>query len=268
MPTTTGNPPSTPDTGSAAPTGPRRRWWRRPWIAPLAFVMVLFLAFSLPPYLTGDPAQSRVPQPPGFPAHYPLLVAHVMCASVAMLTCFLQVWPWFRQRHRALHRYTGRVYVFAGVLPAGLTGLVIGARTPFGPVLAVSDVMLALLWLTFTAVGYRMARQGRYAEHRRWMLRSFALTFSIITNRVWGVIIFLTLSPMAESTFQGNEAMLTWTISGLTGWLGWTVPLLVVEWRLDRSHHRQLRSDRQSSQLINPIGDQVSGGVQPVDGRH
>ncbi|MFF0573626.1 hypothetical protein [Streptosporangium saharense] len=46
---------------------------------------------------------------------------------------------------------------FAGVLPAGLTGLPIGARTPFGPFLAVSDVLLTPLRLTFTVAGQRTA---------------------------------------------------------------------------------------------------------------
>ncbi|GII66166.1 hypothetical protein Skr01_62510 [Sphaerisporangium krabiense] len=216
-------------------------WWRRPWVAPLGFVTVLFLAFSLPPYLTGDPARSRVPVE-DFAAHYPLLVAHVLFASVAMITCFLQVWPWFRRRHPAAHRWTGRAYVFAGVLPAGLSGIVIGALTPFGPVLAVSNVMLALLWLGCTAAGYRMARRRRFVEHRRWMLRAFALTFSIITNRIWGVILTLTLSPSLDTLFGGDQQELTRTVAGLGGWLGWTVPLLVVEWWLGRGDAAKRRA--------------------------
>ncbi|MEO3811477.1 DUF2306 domain-containing protein [Sphaerisporangium sp. B11E5] len=239
MVTTTENPP-TPPTGDP-PVVAHRRWWRRPWMAPLGFVAVVFLVFSLPPYLTGDPAASRVPAPPGFPAYYPLLVAHVLFASVAMVTCFLQVWPWFRQRPVA-HRYVGRTYVFAGVLPAGLAGLVIGAVSPFGPVIAVSNVMLALLWLSFTVVGYRMARRRRFADHRRWMTRSFALTFSIITNRVWSVVLFLTLSPHLETTFKGDETMLIMTVAGLGGWLGWTVPLLAVEWWLERGDAARRRA--------------------------
>ncbi|WP_203983626.1 DUF2306 domain-containing protein [Sphaerisporangium rufum] len=193
-----------------------------------------FVAFSLPPYLTGDPARSRVPAPEGFAAHYPLLVAHVVFATIAMMCAVPQVWPWLRRRRPALHRLTGRAYVFAGVLPAGLAGLVIGARTPFGPVLAVSNVMLALLWLGCTVTGYRMARQGRYAEHRRWMLRSFALTFSIISNRVWGVIAGIVLVPQLDTLFGGDQRMLTFTIAALAGWLGWTVPLLAVQWWLER----------------------------------
>jgi hypothetical protein len=45
------------------------------------------------------------------------------------------------------------VYVFAGVLPAGLTALVVGAFSPFGPVAAASSVLLAPLWIAVTITG-------------------------------------------------------------------------------------------------------------------
>lgn len=226
--------PDVVSTRRVSPNAPRRRWWRRPWVGPLMVLAVAFLAFSLPPYLTFDPSRSRVPQPAGFAPHYPLLVAHVLFGSVAMLTCCLQIWPWFRQRHPAAHRRIGRVYVFGGVLPAGLLGLTIGAVSPFGPALRVSNVILALLWLTFTGIGLRMARLRRLGDHRRWMVRSFALTMSIVTNRVWAVLMLIVLAPRLSTTFGGDETRLVQTIAGLTGWLGWTTTLLFTEWWLRR----------------------------------
>ncbi len=223
---------------------PRERWWRRPWIAPLAAISIVFVAFSLPPYLSLDPELSRVPQPDNFAAHYPVLVGHVVFGSVALLTACLQVWPWFRRRHPAGHRISGRIYVFAGVLPAGAMALTVGVMTPFGPIARVSNVLLASLWLLFTITGYRMARRRRYVQHRRWMIRSFALTASIITNRLWGVVAYLIFEPQLNTTFDGNEKMLTWTIAGLTTWLGWVIPLLAAEWWLDRDLRVTSRSDR------------------------
>lgn len=69
-----------------------RRWWR-PWIAPLIAIALAFIAFSLPPYLSLDPARSRVQPPAPYAWYFPMLVAHVVFGSVAMLTCCLQVWP-------------------------------------------------------------------------------------------------------------------------------------------------------------------------------
>lgn len=227
---------ATPDTRppSIALPRTRRRWWQRPWVGPLAIVSIIFIAFSLPPYLSLDARHSRVPQPDNFAAHYAILVAHVVFGSVALMTACLQVWPWLRQSHPAVHRTIGRVYVLGGVLPAGLLGLTIGAFSPFGPLARVSNVLLASLWLLFTITGYRMARQRRHVEHRRWMVRSFALTASIITNRLWAAIGFLVLSPQLNTLFDGSEKMLTWTIAGLATWMGWVLPLLIAEWWLER----------------------------------
>lgn len=214
---------------------PKPRWWRRPWIFPLAAVVVIFLAFSLPPYLSLDPARSRVPAGPVLGvAHFWTLVPHVLFGSVALSTAVLQIWPWFRRRHRVAHRRIGRVYVFGGVLPAGVAALVVGVFTPYGPVTRASDIMLAVLWMACTVAGWRMARQRRFGDHRRWMIRSFALTASIISNRIWGAVVFIALSPQIDATFHGDTKLFTWIVSGTAAWLGWTIPLLVAQWWLER----------------------------------
>ena len=54
---------------------------RAKWLTPaLAVIVAAFLLYSLPPYFTGG---TRVPAT--FALHYPLLVAHVMFGSVAMV---------------------------------------------------------------------------------------------------------------------------------------------------------------------------------------
>jgi uncharacterized membrane protein YozB (DUF420 family) len=209
-------------------------WWRRPWIVPLAFVVVVFVAFSLPPYLSLDPSRSRVPPPTDFPLHYPLLVLHVICGTIALGCVVFQIWPWFRDHHWTAHRRIGRTYVLAGVLPGGLAGLVLAANTPFGPVIKVSSVMMALLWLGITLTGFVMARRGRFVEHRRWMIRSFALTCSIILNRFVAAAVFFTLQPQQETAFAGNETWFVQVTAGITGWLSWTVALLLAELWLER----------------------------------
>ena len=206
----------------------------RPWsVAPLLVLVIAFVAFSLPPYLTLDPAQSRIAIAGTAPGYFPMLVGHVIFGSIAILTCCLQVWPWLRCRYPNVHRRVGLVYVFAGVLPAGILGLILGAQTPFGPVLRASNVLLAIVWLTVTLVGYRAGRHYRTTEHRRWMTRSVVLTLSIISNRVWAVVWVITLSPQLATTFGGNEALMIQAIAGLSGWLGWVLPLVLTDWWLD-----------------------------------
>ena len=197
-------------------------------IIALAVVVTAFLVFSVPPYVTGGTRVSAT-----FAWHYPLLVAHVLFASVAMVTAVVQIWPRLRVRHQALHRWSGRLYVVTAI-PAALCGLVVGAATPFGPVLAVSNVLLAGAWLWFTVSGYVAARRRHLVDHRRHMVRSATLALSIITNRIWTPILFVTLHPLQDSVFGGNEEHFLWFAAGLGGWLGWTVPLAIVQWWLHR----------------------------------
>lgn len=209
-------------------------WWRRPWIVPLLLVATAFLAFSVPPYLTLDPAQSRLRPPPGNDLYYPLLVAHVLFGTVAMVTACFQIWPAFRARYRRGHRITGRIYVFAGALPAGLLGLYIGWHTTAGPSVRVANLVGSALWLAVTLTGLWLARQRRYGEHRRWMSRSFALAMSIVLSRVVNIVATIVLTPQVDTTFGGSEELMHYSAASIGVWLSPLLLLLITDWVLER----------------------------------
>jgi uncharacterized membrane protein YozB (DUF420 family) len=225
---------STMNAPHPAPPRRTRTWWRRPWIAPLLMVVAAFLAFSVPPYLTFDPAMSRLEPPEGNDLYYPALVAHVLFGTVAMSTACFQIWPAFRVRHRRGHRLTGRVYVYAGALPAGVLGLYIGWHTAAGPSVRVANLVGSALWIVVTIVALRMARQRRYGEHRRWMSRSFALTMSIALSRVINIPATIVLTPQVDTTFDGSEELMTYSAASIGVWLSPLLLLLLTDWLLER----------------------------------
>lgn len=227
-----------------APTkeSPRTRRQLR-WVVPLGLVLIGFLAFSLPPYLSFDPSQSRLPtHRDTFPLYYPLLVTHIIFGSVALVAGALQVWPWFRQRHRVAHRWVGRVYVFGGVLPAGVAVIGVAPLSSTGFVSQVGNTALALLWVPVTIAGYRMARQRRFVEHREWMIRSFALTTSIVVNRLWTIVFVIVLLPQQDTTFGGDEMAMIDAAAGAGVWTSWVVNLLIAEWWLQRGRSARHRA--------------------------
>jgi hypothetical protein len=66
------------------------------------------------------------------------------------------------------------------------------------------------------------------------MLRSVALTFSIVTNRVWLVVYLLLFGP-----FLGDDpTTLGLAAAGASVWTRWVVNLLIVEWWVLRPSHR------------------------------
>jgi hypothetical protein len=44
----------------------------------------------------------------------------------------------------------------------------------------------------------------------------------------------ITFLPLQNSVFGGNEEHFVWFVAGVGAWLGWTIPLLTVQWWLNR----------------------------------
>jgi uncharacterized membrane protein YozB (DUF420 family) len=218
----------------------RRRRGLRGRIALVVFAVLagLFLISVWSIFVPYDLAKPRVPTATD-PMYLPVLIVHVTGGSVAMSTSVLQVWPWMRRHHPRVHRYAGRLYTVGGVYPAALCALTITAFWPFSPVTAFSDVMVSLLWMTFTTYGWMLARQRRLADHRRWMLRSFALTASIILNRTLGFPIGMILKPALDTKFAGSVDVFRQAWSASTVWVCWTIAFIAVEWYLDRDFRRR-----------------------------
>jgi len=120
------------------------------------------------------------------------------------------------------------------VFPGGLAVLGVAPVSSTGPVSAVGNTVLAVLWLVTSVAGYRAARSRRFGDHRRWMLRSVALTFSIVLNRIWLAVYVLLLMPVLGH----DEAALTLAAAGASVWTSWVVNLLVVEWWVLRPRRR------------------------------
>lgn len=210
----------------------RTRLLRRPWIVPLALLTVIFVAFALPPYLSLDPALARLQPMPTYRAYYPLLVTHIFLGSLVLLAACLQVWPWLRRTHPAVHRWSGRIYV-AAALSASVCVMIIAPMGLHGANQQVANTILAALWFGTTLAGFRAIRQRRFADHRRWMLRSFALSFSIVANRIWLAVAFAVFVPEIYNGSEADPVAMDQAI-GVSAWISWMANLLIVEWWLHR----------------------------------
>ena len=122
---------------------------------------------------------------------FPWLWIHAAAASTALLVAPLQFIARLRKRFPRIHRITGRLYVVACVI-GGLTGLPLAWGATAGPIATAGFGILAILWLWTTMVAWRLAVDGRFAEHRRWMIRSIALTAAGIMLRIYlGIMLTL-----------------------------------------------------------------------------
>jgi uncharacterized membrane protein len=146
---------------------------------------------------------------------------HVTFGPLALAIGALQFFHSIRRRQPAIHRWLGRTYAFS-ILIAGLAGLGLAFGSLDRPVAATGFGLLSVIWLYTTFRGVQAARHGRFDEHRKWMIRSFALTFAAVTLR------------LQLPVLMGAFGMDYLEASHIVGWSCWVPNLLIAEWILLR----------------------------------
>lgn len=152
-----------------------------------------------------------------FQAHAVGIYTHVSASLVALALGPFQFSSRLRQQNTALHRWSGRLYISIGVLVGGASGLYMAQFAFGGNVARIGFSLLALSWLFTGLMAYLAIRRRDIANHRRWMVRNFALTFAAVTLRI-----YLGLSAAAGFTFESSYPVIAW--------LCWVPNLIVAEW--------------------------------------
>lgn len=148
---------------------------------------------------------------------------HISASPVALAAGSLQFFPGLRAK-RPLHRWLGRLYGLA-IVAGGASGLILAINAPGGGAAQLGFGLLSVLWIGVTARAIYLAMQGKIGLHRRWMIRSFALTFAGVTLRLY----------LAGAMGFGIGYI---QASSVLVWLCWVPNLVLVEWWLRRGNKR------------------------------
>jgi uncharacterized membrane protein len=108
-----------------------------------------------------------------------LLIPHTLSGVIALLVGPMQFSSRLRQRHLKFHRVLGRVYVIS-VFVGAFTGIALAAGRPGLP----GTSMQAAAWIVCTVAAFITARNRQFVQHRQWMIRSYAVTFTFVSSRV------------------------------------------------------------------------------------
>ncbi|MBV8416728.1 MAG: DUF2306 domain-containing protein [Verrucomicrobia bacterium] len=147
---------------------------------------------------------------------------HVFTSLFALAGGFTQFAPGLLRNRPGVHRWMGRVYVLDVVLITGPASLVMAFFANGGITSRIAFTVLAVLWIFTTAMAYRAVRMRRWGEHREWMVRSYALTLSAITLRLWKLGLVWLLHPNPMDAYR------------VVAWLGFVPNLLLAEWLIRR----------------------------------
>ncbi|MBT2729854.1 DUF2306 domain-containing protein [Bacillus sp. ISL-75] len=210
---------------------PKKSWW-------ILFISSLEVIIPfVVPYLTLNPANSRV----SFTSagmQFPLLIAHIVTACLALLSDFFQFVEHFRIKTPKVHRFLGRVYVGSVLISGGLGLVYVSYIENFSK--ATSFLVLSLIWLFTCWKGYRTAVRKQFADHRKWMIRSFGVTLVAVSGRIVVPVLLLTYYTLNGFSLPGGREKMVEEVLNVNIWVGLIVNFIVVEWGILRKgvrHH-------------------------------
>jgi uncharacterized membrane protein len=152
-----------------------------------------------------------------------LFYVHITFGGIALLIGWTQFSSKLRARYLSIHRRVGKVYVVA-VLCSSCAGFYIALFATGGIISILGFGSLALIWLYTDIMAYSHIRRLNIPEHKKWMIRNYALTFAAVTLRIY-------LPLMVPFVFHGDFIAAYRTIS----WLCWVPNLVVAELIIHRN---------------------------------
>jgi uncharacterized membrane protein len=165
----------------------------------------------------------RVPAPgldTGFVRHRLLTLAHVVPGLAFVLLGPFQFMTGLRKRHPSLHRWTGRV-VLASALVIGITALIMSPQMAIGGASeSAATFAFGVLFLFAIGKAFVAIRARRVTEHRRWMIRAYAIGLGVGAVRPIVGVFFATsrLTHLTPHDFFG-----------IAFWLGFVLSLATAE---------------------------------------
>lgn len=157
---------------------------------------------------------------------------HIGPGVVYLLGAPFQLSRRFRTKHYTLHRRMGRVLLTCALL-SGTFALLFGIPFAWGGAPeAIATVVFGTWFIACLVLAFRAIRGDDVPQHRRWMIRAFAVAIGIGTIRIWTGIFEGIEQGMSGGT---TPAAPDQTMFGIAFWLAFTMHVAIGEWWLRRT---------------------------------
>lgn len=179
--------------------------------------LLLLITLQYIPYHT-DVAFLRIKQDEIALGYYKVaFFTHVYTSIFLMILGFLQFSITIKRKYINVHRWSGRLYAVIILFLSGPSGLVMSYHANGGVFSKTAFVILSILWMSFTFLSVYYVLKKDLINHQKFAIRSFALTLSAISLRLFKYIIVFLFHPQQMDVYR------------IVAWLGWTFNLLVAE---------------------------------------
>jgi len=161
---------------------------------------------------------------------YPWFWIAVLVHSIpSCLVLFIGLFQWIRRpKSGLLHKRLGKIYVFLIVFVSAPSGLVLGYFAYGGISAQISFYLLSSLWAYLTYKAWQLAVEKSFEAHWQFMLRSYALSVSAISLRLYSYVFVVFFQ------YEGLDAYVWLT------WLSWVPNLMLAELYISLSKKKTL----------------------------
>lgn len=144
-----------------------------------------------------------------------IFYVHITGGIIALSSGVSQFWEKFRSKNLKFHRTLGKIYIYS-IFISSIAGLVVAQFAYGGIISIIGFSILAIIWFSSTYLAFKHILKKEIEAHRVWMIRSYAITFSAVTLRIW-----LLVYPMFGLEFIDGYR--------IAAWLCWGLNILVIE---------------------------------------
>ena len=164
--------------------------------------------------------------------HYQIaFFTHVYTSILVLIFGITQFSKLIRKKLPKTHQNLGKLYVFLILTISSPSGLIMAFYANGGFFSKISFSIQAVLWFLFTYKAYKYIKAKDWINHQKFMFRSYALTLSAISLRLFKWIIVSTLELPPMDTYK------------IVAWLGWVFNIVLVElYLINKTTHNKINS--------------------------
>lgn len=152
---------------------------------------------------------------------------HVFSSVLCLCAGFTQFSNHVLKHHKKLHSFIGKMYAYNVMLINFPAGMIMAFYANGQLPSKIAFIILDSLWFLFTYKAVVAIRAKDIKTHKRFMIRSYALTCSAITLRMWKLIL--------SNLFHIDPQVLYM----IDAWMGFVPNMLFAEWLINRMNLRQ-----------------------------
>jgi len=152
--------------------------------------------------------------------------AHMVIAAPLLLIAPLQFLASLRKARPNVHRALGRLFLASSIV-AGLLAIWLGATIQYQGS-RIPLVMFGALWIAFSLIAWICAAKRDFVNHRKFVIRSFAIGLAFVWVRVLGALdqqLFFFIDNEEVRDTTGEYLSFILPLIAVEAWLSW-VPAL------------------------------------------